>query len=88
MQRAWLQRAAFCCSFLIFLLFLIKDDLTVRPKSVFLFQAGGALVFSTGVEGFLSLLNVLPVGLGVIMGIYFREKRYALSMMVPGKAKK
>ena len=79
---------AFCCSFLIFLLFLIKDDLTVRPKSVFLFQAGGALVFSTGVEGFLSLLNVLPVGLGVIMGIYFREKRYALSMMVPGKAKK
>lgn len=79
---------AFCCSLLVFFLFLMKDDLTVRPKAVFLFQAGGALVFSTGVEGFASLLNVLPVGLGVIMGIYFREKQYALSGMVPGKSKK
>ncbi len=79
---------AACCSFLIFFLFLIKDDLTVRPKVVFLFQAGGALVFSTGVEGFLSGLNILPVGLGIIMGIYFREKKYALVGAASVKTKK
>lgn len=78
----------FCCNFLIFFLFLIKSDVTVRPKAVFLFQAGGALIFATGVEGFLFGLNILPVGLGIIMGIYFREKRYALAMTVSGPAKK
>jgi hypothetical protein len=36
-----------CCFLLIFFLFLIKDDLTVRMKPVFLFQAGGALMFAT-----------------------------------------
>jgi hypothetical protein len=75
-----------CCFLLIFFLFLIKDDLTVRMKPVFLFQAGGALMFATGVEGFAFLLNFLPIGLGIVFGIYFREKQYALSFGIPKKA--
>lgn len=74
-----------CCYLCIFFLFLIKSDLTVRMKPVFLFQAGGALMFATGVEGFAFGLNFLPVGLGIIFGIYFREKRYALSSGVLGR---
>lgn len=70
----------FCFFILIFFLFLIRDDLTVRMKPVFLFQAGGALMFATGVEGFAFGLNFLPVGLGTVLGIYFREKGYALSL--------
>lgn len=69
----------FCCFLLVFFLFLIKDDLTVRMKPVFLFQAGGALMFATGVEGFAFGLNFLPVGLGIVFGVYLREKEYALS---------
>ncbi|MBP6889257.1 MAG: hypothetical protein KBC83_00115 [Candidatus Moranbacteria bacterium] len=69
-----------CCNLLIFFLFLIGSGLTVRSKIAFLFRAGGALIFATGVEGFLFGLNVLPVGLGIIMGIYFREKKHASSI--------
>ncbi len=75
-----------CFFLLIFFLLLIKDDLTVRMKPVFLFQAGGALIFATGVEGFAFLLNFLPIGLGIVFGIYFREKQYALSFGIPKKA--
>lgn len=70
----------FCCYLLIFFLFLIQRDLTVRMKPIFLFQAGGALMFATGLEGFAFGLNFLPVGLGIIFGIYFREKQYAFTM--------
>jgi hypothetical protein len=67
-----------CCNLLIFLFFLMGSNATVRPKSRFLFQAGGALMFATGVEGLLFGLNFLPVGMGIVVGIYLREKKYAL----------
>ncbi|MBP7811394.1 MAG: hypothetical protein KA054_00960 [Candidatus Moranbacteria bacterium] len=70
----------FCFYSLIFFMFLIQDGLTVRMKPTFLFQAGGALIFATGTEGLIFGLNFLPVGLGIILGIYFREKQYARSM--------
>jgi len=75
-----------CCNLLIFFLFLIGDDLTVRSKIAFLFRAGGALIAATGIEGFLFGLNLLPVGLGIILGIYFREKVHASSAGVLQKS--
>lgn len=65
-----------CVYLAIFFLFLITDNLTVRLKPVFLFQAGGALMFGTLAEGIAFGLNFLPIGLGLIVGIYIREKKY------------
>lgn len=73
-----------CFNLLIFLLFILAERATVRPKSVFLIQAGGAVFFSTLAEGLAFGLNFLPIGLAVIVGIYMREKRYSLRQETRG----
>lgn len=67
-----------CLYLLIFMLFVLSEHATARPKAVFLIQAGGALFFGTAVEGLMVGLNFLPIGLGLIFGIYLREKRMSL----------
>ncbi len=69
----------FCLYLLIFLLFVVTDHLTVRSKTIFLLQAGIALVFGSAVEGLIFGLNFLPVGTGLIVSIFIREKKYALT---------
>lgn len=68
----------FCLYLLIFMLFILSEHATARSKVVFLMQAGGALFFGTAVEGLMVGLNFLPIGLGLIFGIYLREKRLSL----------
>ncbi len=70
----------FCLYLLIFMLFVLSEHATARPKLAFLIQAGGMLFFGTAVEGLAVGLNFLPIGLGLILGIYLREKRWSLSM--------
>lgn len=67
-----------CLYLLIFMLFILSEHATARPKGVFLIQAGGALFFGTAVEGLMVGLNFLPIGIGLIFGIYLREKRMSL----------
>ncbi len=69
-----------CLYLLIFMLFILSEHATARPKAVFLMQAGGALFFGTAVEGLMVGLNFLPIGLGLVFGIYLREKRISLGL--------
>ncbi len=69
-----------CLYLLIFMLFILSEHVTARPKIVFLMQAGGVLFFGTAVEGLMVGLNFLPIGLGLILGIYLREKRLSLGL--------
>ncbi len=69
-----------CLYLLIFMLFIFSEHATARPKAIFLMQAGGALFFGTAVEGLMVGLNFLPIGLGLIFGIYLREKRMSLGL--------
>ena len=69
-----------CLYLLIFMLFIFSEHATARPKAIFLMQAGGALFFGTAVEGLMVGLNFLPIGLGLVFGIYLREKRMSLRL--------
>lgn len=68
----------FCLYMLIFLLLIMSKHVTARSKPVFLAQAGMTLFFGTAVEGFMVGLNFLPIGLGLIFGMYIRELNMGL----------
>ena len=69
----------FCFFFLIFLLLFVSDGVTTRPKTLFLFQAGGLLISGAATEGFVFGLNFFPISIGVVLGIYLREKAYGVA---------
>lgn len=63
-----------CCSIGILLMLIIAEDVTARSKAMFLMSAVPILVLGTLTESFAFGVNFFPVEVGMVIGIYIREK--------------